>query len=126
MGVGCEEAGVCFAAAHDEPWRCSLHPRKPTEIENLISDLRHQARHVDHPDDNPTNGDLMLKAATLLQQAAGWVEPNVTAALEMAREALRTSYNVTTYPGDGRTPQDKAIAAIDAILSASPVHPQGS
>lgn len=24
MGVGCDEAGICFAAAHDEPDRCPL------------------------------------------------------------------------------------------------------
>lgn len=22
LGVGCDEAGVCYAAAHDQPWRC--------------------------------------------------------------------------------------------------------
>lgn len=41
------------------------------------------------------------------------------AALETAREALASSYNVLTYPGDGTSKQDKAIAAIDATLDVS-------
>lgn len=65
--------------------------------------------------------------------ALEFVEKHLTArllaaeeAMRHAREALRISYNVTTYPGDGTSAQDKAIAAIDAVLPASPVHPQGS
>lgn len=26
MGVGCEEYGVCYAAAHGAPWKCPLSP----------------------------------------------------------------------------------------------------
>lgn len=27
MGVGCDEAGICYADAHDQPERCPSHPR---------------------------------------------------------------------------------------------------
>lgn len=46
--------------------------------------------------------------------------PDLIAALQVAREALRTSYNVTTYPGDGTSHQDKAIRVIDAALASEP------
>ena len=29
MGVGCDEAGVCYAAAHDQPDRCPKQPATP-------------------------------------------------------------------------------------------------
>lgn len=31
MGVGCEEYGVCYAAAHDAPERCGMPPSPGTE-----------------------------------------------------------------------------------------------
>lgn len=38
------------------------------------------------------------------------------AALRIAREALASSYNVTTYPGDGAGRQAEAIRVIDRAL----------
>ena len=37
--------------------------------------------------------------------------------LYQAKESLRWSYDVRDYPADGNTDQDRAIAAIDAILA---------
>lgn len=45
------------------------------------------------------------------------------AALSKAREALEHCYNVTEWPGDGKTFQDEAIALADAALAAPVVPP---
>jgi len=43
MGVGCEEAGTCYASAHDEPERCPLYAGRPPEVgEDNKTDQRAQ------------------------------------------------------------------------------------
>lgn len=45
MGVGCDEAGVCYAAAHGEPERC---PREETQVTDSVAwKLRMLSREVD-------------------------------------------------------------------------------
>jgi len=87
-----------------------LRAVKLTEtVPELIKRMRGQAWHLDGTwaEEFP-NGELMMAGADALERA---VE-----ALEVAREALERSYNVTTYPGDGTSRQDAAIATIDAAL----------
>jgi hypothetical protein len=45
----------------------------------------------------------------------------VIAAMRAAREALANCYDVQSYPGDGKTVQDGAIAQLDAALSSCEV-----
>lgn len=41
MGVGCDEAGVCYASAHDQPEKCGRgnSPRREARIEELRKGL---------------------------------------------------------------------------------------
>jgi hypothetical protein len=51
MGVGCQEAGVCFAAAHGEPDRCGAWDNPPHR-----SHLCASCGHIWRPADVPTEG----------------------------------------------------------------------
>lgn len=46
-----------------------------------------------------------------------WAEREANrAVIEQARDALKCCYNVSSWPADGSTDQDDAIAALDAAL----------
>jgi hypothetical protein len=56
MGMGCEQAGVCYASAVGQPDRCSTWTNPPHR-----SHLCHHCGHIWRPADVPTNGVAQVK-----------------------------------------------------------------
>lgn len=56
MGMGCEQAGVCYASAVGQPERCTAWDNPPHR-----SHLCHGCGHIWRPADVPTNGVQAVK-----------------------------------------------------------------
>lgn len=123
-----KEALVRLLALSDEEWgtlklhcpnaikdlRAALSADAPPRLAGVPADVARLARQNSAQWSDEIRADVMddISRAILADRAS------VRLVLEAARDALATSYNVLTYPGDGKTKQDKAIALIDATLPA--------
>jgi hypothetical protein len=69
--------------------------------------------------DYSTFAHAIYQAAIELRASSSYVpSDDAIAAMRAARDALATCYEVQSYPGDGKTVQDGAIAQLDAVLSS--------
>ena len=90
MGVGCSEAGACFAAAHDEPDRCDAWSNPPHR-----SHLCHQCGHIWRPADVFTNGVQSIKTKGKADSPAAALQSQADAT-DAARLA-KVIADVSTY-----------------------------
>lgn len=141
MGAGCDEAGVCYAAANDQPERCPKAVSKEPEPlgyvqERALSDLRDGDKYAliypktDDPDfahfnipvfTSPAPPDGMAEA---LREVRKVLEPLAEALEDADDEADDDEASALVTVGDLRRVRD-VIAKIDAALSGKGAAPPG-